>query len=301
MTRGPDNPRFNNALVTGGTSGIGFAIASELAQRGTPHITITGRDQVRGEAALAKIHDHVPDSHVVFLAADLTSPTARRDIADYVESNMPEGLDLLVNNAGAMGNRLTPDRQDIAIATNLVAPVGLTMVLYDSLQAASKPDQPSQVWGISSTASRRMPVTYENLAPYDFMNLPHRYFGRYALSKRASNIATLALAEELGSGVRLNNLNPGVTETEFNQRSGGVVSALLERYPRVARGVARIRSAVPPQEVAGVLLDLTERSDLFNGESFNMDGQPWQPEGVDIVDRNLRYDLLDVTKHLAGV
>ena len=51
----------NYVLITGGTSGIGFASAREFAKQGAPKVAINGRHKGRGEAAVKKLRGEFPD------------------------------------------------------------------------------------------------------------------------------------------------------------------------------------------------------------------------------------------------
>ena len=93
-------PRQRVALVTGGTDGIGRAVALELARAGD-RVLFVGRDPRRGAAVLAELNRRTPSAHHVFLRADLSllSETARvcREVKDLTSE-----LDALVLCAGIL-------------------------------------------------------------------------------------------------------------------------------------------------------------------------------------------------------
>ncbi len=83
------------ALVTGGTTGLGLAIAERFLAEGA-RVAVTGRDEDLGRAAEARLREAGP---AWFLPADAADPAAvERSVADAVDRL--EGLDVLVNNAG---------------------------------------------------------------------------------------------------------------------------------------------------------------------------------------------------------
>ena len=92
------------ALVTGGSAGIGLAIARELLGFGA-EVTIVGRDAEALERARSELQDDFPDSRLHALAADVADEEERREILDWVEDR-GIGLNILVNNAG--GNLTRP-------------------------------------------------------------------------------------------------------------------------------------------------------------------------------------------------
>ena len=89
------------ALVTGGSAGIGLAIARELLGFGA-EVTIVGRDAAALERARAELQDDFPDSRLHALVADVADDEERREIIDWVEDR-GIGLNILVNNARPAG------------------------------------------------------------------------------------------------------------------------------------------------------------------------------------------------------
>ena len=66
------------ALITGGTSGIGRAVANKLAQLGI-HVLVVGRNLERGEKTVAKIR--AAGGHADFISSDLRDAASARDVA----------------------------------------------------------------------------------------------------------------------------------------------------------------------------------------------------------------------------
>ena len=105
-------------LVTGGSSGLGLALATELVRRGNTVVAV-GRDERRLDAARAA----VPGLHT--LACDVADPAALRELHERVERDFP-ALDMLVNNAGVMKEidfARRPDADEVAreVEVNLTA------------------------------------------------------------------------------------------------------------------------------------------------------------------------------------
>lgn len=123
------------ALVTGGSSGVGRALALRLADAGTT-VIITGRDSARLHA-VADMHP----GKIIPLATDLADPAAMDDLIAKLHREHPD-LALLVNNAGVQylldmagddpQKTLAAAREEIAV--NLTAPAALTVGLTPLLK-----------------------------------------------------------------------------------------------------------------------------------------------------------------------
>src|SRR5262245_48866931 len=88
------------ALVTGSSSGIGFATAAMMAEAGVPYVVINGRAHERGEAARRAILARAPQAEVAFVAADLSSPDGARKLVESAAGILGGTIDMLVNAAG---------------------------------------------------------------------------------------------------------------------------------------------------------------------------------------------------------
>ena len=129
-------------LVTGASSGIGAALAPQLAAKGAT-VGIVARRAERLEAVVEECRVHTPAS--TFWAADLGDVDAAVAIAQTAWDHFG-GLDALVNNA-AIGKRklvqtLTPTDVDVTMATNFFSPVRMGMALLPRmLERGAGPDR----------------------------------------------------------------------------------------------------------------------------------------------------------------
>ena len=214
--------RGKNAVITGGSDGIGLGIATEFARAGAVNLVLVGRDTGKLEAARKNLAAF-PDTIVHLLTADLSEPKAIASLAEQIMQRLPQ-LDILVNNAGL--GRFVPFAQmdevlfDAHFNLNVKAPYFLTQALLSALTAAQ-----GNVINISSYFAHRM--------------LPDRATTAYSATKGALNAFTKALAFEIGHlGIRVNAIAPGSIETAQLQHNLSVMPA--ERQEAFARMVKTI-------------------------------------------------------------
>lgn len=124
------------ALITGASSGIGAALARELASRGTT-VGLVARREDRLAEVLAECRRSVPESEM--WVADLEDPPAATRVVTAALAAFGQ-VDVLVNNAAAPGvrhvTRLDAAEVEHVMQVNLHAPVRLTLALLPSMLAA---------------------------------------------------------------------------------------------------------------------------------------------------------------------
>ncbi len=212
-------------LLTGGTSGIGQALAVRLLREGA-RVVVVGRESPRARSALAEISAQAPGTSLEFLPADLSLQTEVRLVAGEFLSKH-DRLDVLVNNAGALFSHreVTAEGFERTWATNHLAPFLLTHLLLDRLRASA----PSRIVITSSAAHRYSRLDFDDLQ----MERRYRGFTMYSRTKLANLLFTRALARRLsGSGVTANCFHPGVVRTGLFARpgSGGLFFALARPF-----------------------------------------------------------------------
>lgn len=242
------------ALVTGGSRGIGRAVALTLAQRGW-QVCLT---YLSNEAAAHATADEIRKlgSQAVVVQADIASQTDCQRV--FATSHEAFGrLDALVNNAGVVGGQRSIFDADSAHLRGVFDANVLGLFYCASLAAqvmsTQKGGQGGAIVNLSSVASRTGGMLLE---------------AHYAASKGAVDSFTMALARELAPhGIRVNAVRPGLIDTDIHEAHGGQ-ETLKKLGPTVPMG--RVGQA---QEVADVVAFLCEQhSSYIDGALIDVSG-----------------------------
>lgn len=232
-----------NALVTGGNSGIGYAVAALLKERGYD-VFICGRDAQRVARAAEELDVHP-------LVADVARLDDLRSLAAHF---LESGLNVLINNAGVAEllpiGHYTPEAYARHFDTNVRGPLFLIQELLPALEKRQ-----GAVTNISSLI-----VTHG--APASVL---------YAATKGAVDAFTRSLAKELAPhGIRINVVAPGAIETQIFAKAG----LNAEQQAQLAAqqcGEIPLKRRGEPREVAEVVLAQLESS-YVTGSIWHVDG-----------------------------
>jgi NAD(P)-dependent dehydrogenase (short-subunit alcohol dehydrogenase family) len=183
------------AVVTGANSGIGFHTARELAAHGAD-VTLAVRNADKGAEARDRILAEAPAATVSVGSLDLADLASVRAFADSWSQTHPEGLDLLINNAGVMAipRRTTADGFEMQFGTNHLGHFALTGLLLPALIARPR----SRVVTVSSGAHRSGSMNFDDLMG-ERRYLRWRAYGQ-------SKLANLLFTAELQRRLDLNGI-----------------------------------------------------------------------------------------------
>jgi NAD(P)-dependent dehydrogenase (short-subunit alcohol dehydrogenase family) len=227
------------ALVTGGSRGIGRAIARHLAQSGALVAINYASNAAAAEESLAELE--AAGGKGFTLHKRLGTPAAAEELAAELGAELEKrtgerGLDILVNNAGggSFGDfsiaATTPADYEKIVGDNMGNPFWTTKFLAPTLRDGGR------VIFISSAAARGMPVE----------------FAAYTMSKVAVNALTVLAAKELGPrGITVNCIMPGMIHTDVNdaQIKDPQTRAYLEQ-------ITPLRRLGEPDDLAAVAHDI---------------------------------------------
>jgi NAD(P)-dependent dehydrogenase (short-subunit alcohol dehydrogenase family) len=247
-------------LVTGSTAGIGLAIAHSLASEGA-HVYLNGRTQERVDAAIAEIQSQVPAAKVDGIVADFSSAKG----AEVVIEKLP-AVDVLVNNVGIFEPKpfLEIPDEDWYRFFEVNVMSGIRLARH-YLSGMLKND-----WGrilfISSESAVQIPA-----------EMVH-----YGMTKTAQIAIARGIAETVaGSGVTVNSILPGPTESEG---VGAFVDALAKQQSKpkeqvekeffeFARPSSLLKRFATVDEVAAMVTYMaSELSSATNGAALRVDG-----------------------------
>ncbi len=239
------------ALVTGGTAGIGKAIASLFAEHGAD-VAIFGTNKERAEQALKEIDAAKadPSQKTASFLLDVSKP---KEVDQAVEQLLKEwgSVDILVNNAGITKDnlliRMSEEDWDQVLSVNLKSVFNLCRSLGRPMMKARSGViiNISSVIGLTGNAGQI----------------------NYAASKSGMIGFTKSLAKELASrNVRANCIAPGYIETQMTDAlNDAVKGAILEKIPMNRIG--------KPRDIAHAALYLaSDLASYVTGQCLTVDG-----------------------------
>ncbi len=201
-----------SCLITGANTGIGYAAARDLAERGA-RVAIACRSEEKGRAAARAIRSDTGNDEVDLLVVDLAELSSVRSAAERFQSR-GQPLNVLINNAGVAGQRgLTRDGFELAFGVNHLAHFLLTHLLLDTLRESA----PARVVNVSSKSH------YSARAiDWNAVTKPTKTFTglrEYSVSKLANVLHAAELARRLaGQGVTTYAVHPGVIASDIWRR-----------------------------------------------------------------------------------
>ena len=238
------------AIITGGTRGIGYAIACRFIEEGAA-VTVFGSRQETADTAVEKLTAAYPDAKVWGRSCDLTSLEAVTEAFTQAAADMG-GLDTVVNNAGISQRspllNYTAEEFAKVMDLNVVA-------VFNGHQAAAKIMTEAGHGGTITTTSS-MVAKYGQPSGVG-----------YPTSKFAVNGMVQSLSRELAPmGIRVNAVAPGFVETEMldhipqEQREGYLKSVPMGRFAK-------------PEEVGDAVCTLCDPTlSYLTGQTLILDG-----------------------------
>jgi NAD(P)-dependent dehydrogenase (short-subunit alcohol dehydrogenase family) len=234
-------------VVTGANTGLGFEVSRVLAARGA-RVLLACRDQVKAEAAMARISQASPKANLAFLPFDQADLTSVRTAAELAAKE--PRVDVLINNAGVMSPPLMRTKQgfELQFGVNHLGCFALTALLLPKLSDTKG----ARVVVTSSIAHRGAKIDWDDLSAQKGYNR----IRRYAASKLANALFFYELDRRLrasGSPVTAVGCHPGIAATDLVRHMGAfqilvpliklfLNSAEMGAWPNLQAATGRVTS-----------------------------------------------------------
>lgn len=236
------------ALITGGTTGIGYATARLFLEEGAT-VVITGQDGERVKSAGESLGDRA-----IAVQADVSSPDDMARVAQLIKDRFGK-LDVLFANAGIACPMPFSDVDEDNISRQI--DVNLKGVIYSIQSVLPILNNPSSVV-ITSTTLIEKGVAGMSV---------------YAATKAAvRSLARTLSAEFAGRGIRVNSISPGMIETPIYGKLGMSEDAVSEWAGQLLKQVPAARLGQAEEVAKAVLYMAGDDATYMVGENLLLDG-----------------------------
>ena len=251
------NLNNKNAVITGGSEGIGLGIARAFAREGA-NLLLIGKDPEKLQRAQQELLNEF-GVQVHTLSADLSKTETVTEVVKDIE-RLLSTVDILVNNAGLA--KFVPFEQvddalyDAHFNLNIKAPYFLTQSLLPALVKSK-----GNVINISSYSVHRM--------------LPNRAATVYSATKGALDSFTKALAFEVGHlGVRVNAIAPGnISTPQFNRNLQALTPEKQAAFETMVKEIYPLQHIGTPEDIAKACVFLaSDNASWITGTVLAVDG-----------------------------
>lgn len=295
-------------IVTGGSSGIGYATVQHLVRRGG-RVYMAARNEEKARTAIDHLEPEPGVEEVCFLKLDLSDPReARKAALEFISKE--RRLDVLINNAAMPRSPYAKTHEGIQdiMMVNHISPFVFTMSLLPLLEETAKHSQSDvRVVNVSSDGIMflKRGIRFRNLD--DFNDEHNGEFApdlaRYCRSKLANILFTKALQKRLNARnvpILALALNPGLVCTD------GVLNDVRSQPPIISHIFTMVIRALWAAPSRGALTSIfaatapvvRDQPQLYGGAYLQPPGKLGRPPNADARSLELAEELWDTTERL---
>ncbi len=273
-------------VITGATSGVGYAAAKRIAEGGG-NLVLVCRNLEKARRVKAELL-HEFKIQVDITIADFSNLDSVREAANYILSNY-QCIDILINNAGLHTTRrtLNADGIETVFCVNHLASFLFTRLLLNRLKHCA----PARILQINSQGHRFGGLNLDDL---NWEKRRYKGLQGYGASKTAQLLTVWEFAERLkGSGVTINAMHPGAVATNIGMNNG-ILYQWYQRYllfpllkgPEISAEAIYYLIASP--EMSGV-----------SGKFFNQTIE--EKPAAHALDRSIGERIWDISEQMTGL
>jgi retinol dehydrogenase 12 len=273
-------------VITGATSGIGFAIAKKLAGRNTELILIA-RDKQKADRVTEELKKEAPNLAITYYVADLSSQRQLRTVGEAIKAKHLV-IDVLINNAAMVPSQheFTENKIEKQFAVNHLAYFLLTHLLYASIARSEN----GRIINIGSDSHRNGKIYFDNIN----LNGEYNPLKAYAQSKLANILFTYELHRiKKEPHVSVYCVSPGLVKTDIGVKHTGLFHSLLWKLRRLG-GKLPEQAAETPIYLA-TAQEVAQKSGLYW-----QDCKP-KPSSSHSMDSKLAQRLWKLSETMCGI
>lgn len=275
--------RSKVVVVTGATSGIGFACVNNLVKSGAAVIGV-GRNKIRNQKAKNAVQEVYPNAKLDYLLCDFSIQSQVRILAEEIHKLLDkwhfEHVDGLINNAGVYleKKQMTDDGIEMTFAVNHLGPFLLTQCLISLLSQGKN----GKVLSTSSYSHRTTPINLNRISD------PFPYIG--VLAYKRSKLCNVLFTYELNrrfSDISAFAIDPGLVNTDIASKGSKGISDWVWR--------SRRKKGTSPELSARTYLYLLTQNDIDTSSGYYFKNCEAMPPSKKAIQPKLAEELWEIS------
>jgi NAD(P)-dependent dehydrogenase (short-subunit alcohol dehydrogenase family) len=273
-------------LITGATSGIGYAIVAALAAE-QQTVLMLGRNPEKGATLIKQLKAGTGNNNIHYYTVDLCSQRQIRNIGNTIRQEFPK-IDVLINNAAQWNSNCehTADGIEKQFAVNHLAYFLLTHLLYPSLRNSRN----ARIINIGSDSHQNGKMNFQNL------NLENEYHGIKAY--RQSKLANVLFSYHLHRIKREKEISvycvhPGLVKTDIGIKHTSFLHSLAWKLRRL--------TGITTEKAASNIIYLATSNDVANHSGCYWDNRRIKSSSVQSHSREDAERLWKLSEALCGI